>query len=304
MLKKYFLIVLSIVYFSVFAQEALIKPEEEPALYKTELSSITPKSGITTGHVIAYGHYIKPPYRVEIRNDTMLFINGVQIFPVLPSEYEIERKRRGEKRLEEKYREANRIAAPHFRRLDSLYDEIGEVYEIIEPQKGRVKALDSIFKLAEAETLIVKMDTTYIGEDDCLLMIYNYIPGYDKFPEDTSSFLFRLYGGDPSSGHRPPPTPWRQNFEAVKEHVNLTKGGIERALERGRVRLYASSGVTSFLSEFDLWQILEILKSDTLDMKRKIKKLDGLTAGEEESKELIYNFDPSEWPTKQEDNKN
>ncbi len=283
------------------AQEPLIKPSEEPALYKTSLNIETPSEGIATGHVIAYGHYIGPPYKLQIKNDTMLFINGVQIFPVLPSKFEIEKKKREEKMLEERYREANRIAAPYFERLDSLYDKIGDVYAIIELQKGRVKALDSIYKLAEAETLIVKMDTTYIGEDDCMLMIYNYIPGYDKFPEDTSSFLFRLYGGNSSSGYRAPPTPWRKDFDAVKKYVNYAKNQTEKDLKNNEVIFYASSGEASYRREYRLWGILEILKSDTLKVEEKIERLNKIVV-ESAGKDLIYNFDPSEWPEKQEDN--
>jgi len=122
--RKLLLIVLSFCSFSLFADEPLIKPEEEPALYKTEISQVTPQSGITTGHVIAYGHYIKPPYKVEIKKDTMLFINGVQIFPVLPSKFEIEKKRRQEMKIENKYSEARVTSKPYRERLRSLFKQI------------------------------------------------------------------------------------------------------------------------------------------------------------------------------------
>jgi|GEM_PF-2468567 len=59
--------------------------EEEAKLYKIDIHQVTPDSGITTGHIIAYGHYIKPPYKVEVK-DTIVYVNGVQIYPVLMPE--------------------------------------------------------------------------------------------------------------------------------------------------------------------------------------------------------------------------
>jgi hypothetical protein len=273
--------------------EPLIKPEEEPALYKTEIKQITPKSGIATGHVIAYGHYIKPPYKVEIKSDTMLFINGVQIFPVLPSNYEIEKKRREKLRLDDKYGEARIISKPYRDRLRSLFKEMSSIYELLEPRVGKVKALDSIYKMAIAETLIVKMDTTFVGKDDCMLSIYHFLPGYDKIPEDTSSVILILQGGNSSSGDTALPV---RNINTMKEHVINMKEGIERVLNDQLVIFYTSKD-RSFRSEHYLWETLKILKSDTLNMKEKIEKLSRII-NENAAKELLYNFYPSEWPTK------
>jgi hypothetical protein len=297
MFKK-ILIVLMIICFSVFAQEALIKPEEEPALYRTEIRPETPDKGITTGHVVAYGHYIKPPYRVEIRSDTMLFINGVQIFPVLPSKYEIEKKRREQLRLDDKYGEARIISKPYRERLRSLFKEMNSTYKSLEPTVGKFKALDSIYKLAEAETLIVKMDTTFVGKDDCLLSIYHFLPGYDKIPEDTSSVILELYGGDPSSGYSPRPV---RDINTMKQHVINMKEGTESVLSDQLIIFYTCED-RNFRSEHYLWETLEILKSDTLDMKEKKERLSRII-NENASKELLYNYTPSEWPTKKEDNK-
>jgi hypothetical protein len=57
--------------------------EKERELFKMDIHPVTPKEGIMTGHVILYGHHIKPPYKLEIVNDTLLFLNGVQISPPL-----------------------------------------------------------------------------------------------------------------------------------------------------------------------------------------------------------------------------
>jgi len=272
----------------------LIKPEEEPALYRTEIKQITPNSGITTGHVIAYGHYIKPPYRLEIKSDTMLFINGVQIFPHIRSKFEIEKKRREEIKLEERYREFYTIAEPYMRRQDALFKKMRRVYIVIEPKIGRDKAVDSVLKIAEADTLFVVLDTTIVGKDDCTIGVEYTLPGLDN----PAAYLLELHGGDPSSGYSPRPA---RDINTMREYVINMKEGTERVLSDQLVIFYTYRD-RGFRLEYYLWETLEILKSDTLDMKEKIEKLNK-TLNKNASKELFYNFDPSEWPIKQEDNK-
>jgi hypothetical protein len=50
--------------------------------YRIDISPVTPDSGINTGYVIAYGHYISPPYQVTVR-DCSTYVNGVRIEPLL-----------------------------------------------------------------------------------------------------------------------------------------------------------------------------------------------------------------------------
>jgi len=274
--------------------ESLIKPEEEPALYRTEIKQITPNSGITTGHVIAYGHYIKPPYRVGIKSDTMLFINGVQIFPVLPSKFEIEKKRREEIKLEEEIREVNLRLGPYFKRRESLFKKMRRVYIVIEPKMGRDEAVDSVLKIATTDTLFSVLNTTFVGKDDCTVNVEYFFPG-DEHPTE---YLLQLHGGDPSSGYSPRPA---RDINTVKEHVINMKEGTERVLSDQLVIFYTYRD-RGFRLEHYLWETLEILKSDTLNMQEKIGRLSRIIS-ENASKELLYNYTPSEWPTKKEDNR-
>jgi len=281
-----------------------IKPEEEPALYRTEIKQITPNSGITTGHVIAYGHYIKPPYKVEIKNDTMLFINGVQIFPHIRSKFEIEKKRREEIKLDEKYGEARIISKPYRERLRSLFDKISSTYELLEPRVGRIKALDSIYKLAEAETLIVKIDTTFVGKDDCSLGIGYFLPGYSKSPDDLIGIGLELEGRDSSSGYTHYSSQKTRDSDAGKKYAIFWKNGIEGELRDGDIIFHPSfnrkgSGVNSWQG-YRVWKILEILEHESLSIEKKIEEIQSEVPlpSEENIKELIYNFAPSEWPDK------
>jgi len=62
---------------------------------KIEINPVTPKDGIKTGLVIAYGHVIKPPYRVYYEGENLM-INGVQVRPSLILERERKKKRKPE----------------------------------------------------------------------------------------------------------------------------------------------------------------------------------------------------------------
>lgn len=56
--------------------------EQEVALYRIDIKPIKPDSGIDSGHVLVYGHYIRPPYVVSVEDSSVL-INGVSVRPQL-----------------------------------------------------------------------------------------------------------------------------------------------------------------------------------------------------------------------------
>jgi hypothetical protein len=64
-----------------------------PGLYRMPISPVRPESGITTGLVVAYGHILQPPYRVEARGDAV-FVNGVQVISGLQPPALVEQRRR------------------------------------------------------------------------------------------------------------------------------------------------------------------------------------------------------------------
>jgi len=194
--------------------EPLIKPSEEPALYKTKVNQVTPQSGITTGHVILYGHYIKPPYKFDIREDTLLFLNGVRIFPSLPSRIGLEE----ERRLHEKYKEASKIAEPHSDRLQALYDNSRELYRVIAPKEGKDVAVDSICKLLKRDSLIVDIKIVPEGKENILLEIKHYLPGYYMPPKPPATELVELRMYPPEL---PPPLSKKEKLERKKTNKGV-----------------------------------------------------------------------------------
>jgi hypothetical protein len=80
--------------------------------------------GITTGHVIAYGRYIPPPYKVSLKNDT-IFINDIQVLPSLSmmKESEIPRIEWTEfgKKISEKIRKFNKECCDNFNEWETKF---------------------------------------------------------------------------------------------------------------------------------------------------------------------------------------
>ncbi len=54
--------------------EDWVEPDDEE-YYKFDIHPITPEKGITGGILIYYGHFVKPPYKVEIKNGEVLVNN-------------------------------------------------------------------------------------------------------------------------------------------------------------------------------------------------------------------------------------
>jgi hypothetical protein len=265
--------------------ESLIKPEEEPALYKTELNPVTPETGITTGHIIAYGHYIKPPYKVEVREDTFLFLNGIRIYPSLPSKIGLEE----ERRMFEKYKEADKIAEPYRENFRVSFDNAQELYKVFSPQKGKEIAVDSICKLLKKDSLIVDIKAVPQGKEDILLEIKHYLPGYNMPPEPPAIELVELRMHPPEL---PQPLSKKEKFERKKYVVAMQKESTEKDLVKGRVLVISSSSwVVCF--EMDLKKVVKVLRSD-LSFEEKYEKLYHNVGGD--IKEILYNFNPDEWP--------
>jgi hypothetical protein len=57
--------------------------EVEANMYRFDIKPVTPATGIPTGWVIAYGHLLARPYQFALKQDTILFVNGIQVMPAL-----------------------------------------------------------------------------------------------------------------------------------------------------------------------------------------------------------------------------
>jgi len=147
------LVVLLVVFSSLgsknlYAQisEKFCYSEEEAKLYRMPINQVTPEDGIWTGHVIAYGHYIKPPYKIEVR-DTLVFINNVQVYPALKTPGMIEKERiekeerEARKKAVEEYIKTHQEEYEEMLRIDSMAKVL---YEKEKTKEGKVRAVKSV----------------------------------------------------------------------------------------------------------------------------------------------------------------
>lgn len=56
--------------------------EKELARYRVDIRPATPDSGIMTGFVVAYGHFLAPPYQVTAMGES-IYVNSVRVDPPL-----------------------------------------------------------------------------------------------------------------------------------------------------------------------------------------------------------------------------
>jgi len=270
----------------MWTYETLIKPSEELALYKTSLNVQTPIEGIETGHVIAYGHYIKPPYKFEIREDTLLYLNGIRIYPCLVNSKVSNEEN---KRIDEKYQKAHSKAEPVLKKHEILFGQMISIYKKITPLEGRETAIDSILSLISKDTTIEVVDTNRWDPNGFTLDIEYYLPGYCEPPEPPCflSIEFRIESSQELS-------PYFKR--GIKERAKNEKTRVESALKASGVVICSSFNQSiNIYCESDFWEISGILNSKEFSLNEKLKKLFSVAAVVN-GKELIYNFDPSEWP--------
>ena len=124
----------------------------EEKLYKVDVHPQTPKEGITTGYAILYGHYVKPPYKFEIVNDTILYLNGIQIDPEIKNKVRDIARAWYSKRAKEKVEREG--LTPYLEHEGFLLLKADSIYKALMPTKGQKAVIDSIRKLFKNDTLL------------------------------------------------------------------------------------------------------------------------------------------------------
>jgi hypothetical protein len=269
-----------------------LSPAEKAKLYKIDIHQKTPSEGIETGHVILYGHYIKPPYKYEIVNDTLLFLNGVRAYPVLQPKVDeyIREKRR------EKYKEADRIAEPHTKRVRSLIDTAEEVYMEIASTKGRDVAIDSVYEVLKGESLIVEVRIEPKGEEDASMSIWRYTPGFRMPPKkpmlERVSLRARPREKDRSLELLyPPPKNEAERIARKRKFLEKWTGHYENYLRKGRALFHSTPR-----SPTEVEEINKIMRDARLSPDDKLEALSKIGRSTKWTKKIFYNFDPKEYP--------
>jgi hypothetical protein len=252
--------------------------EKKHGAYKVDIKQITPKDGIKTGHLIAYGHYIKPPYKIEVK-DSILTVNNVQILPKLKPSIEIEKKALRKKKLgsEVKY--------------DKLTDNTTAVFEeYLKLGKDTISARKISAEYYKDKLKVFNgkcIEITTVSKDGFRYIYYN-----DKGVRKEGSIRYM------------------QDAPIGKENINLgleNKAGIPNftakswAADRARsMEDHLKSGSVIIITEntesllylADLNKIKNIVKDGNINRQDKIQLL---TEAMGDGAYIIDNFDEKEW---------
>jgi hypothetical protein len=246
--------------------ESLLK-YKPASYYKMEINPITPSAGITTGHVIAYGHYIKPPYKVEVR-DTCVFINNVQVLPILETKGMKDDYKKAISRRTKEENERTKVIHQSKKLYDSLVvgnnSSLEAISKIVSYLKGQKYFSDSI--IAYDEHTIRYIDKK------------NKIKGMLTFHPKTQSKS--------------------SNIELTShEKAKQFEGSYIESLNSGWLELVSPPGSFGSIYGDKIKNIKEILFNMNLSRKEKIDQLLIIVYSDAHALMLLNNFNISEWET-------
>jgi len=268
--------------------------EKERELYQMDIKQITPKDGIRTGYVIAYGHFIKPPYKFEIVNDTMLFLNGVQIEPQLyPKKlYRYIDSIRAERAAKDPYQAKKDSICRAITTLDSIARVI---YKQVYKSRGRDGAVDTVMKFFKAQDIIDSVSFCgFWDKDGAQFEIFH------PRPPGKTSLIITLRGPDFKPDTVPLFKSTPQSKREVIERFLLKKYNDE--LEKGWLLLFTGTPGSPYeRSQGDKYirKLLSILDNRDLSLEEKFSEVEKIKYDlplYKGIKVLLYNYTPSEWP--------
>lgn len=240
-----------------------------PGLYRMSINPERPDSGITTGLVVAYGHVLQPPYRVEARGQAV-FVNGVQIDPPIRPLGLIEKEKRYQESL------AARPAAIRAHD-DSVALGAGRpyrIYDSLQPLLGHQRAFDAAVAWLKQYPMVESVRTNGGG-----------IAAYLKGGGDLGHIRLQPHWNP--VGHLPPgitlPTP--------EEYARRRVDRIVRALVDGRVGVFCYGyGQGTSLEGFKV--VKRILADPQLTDSERYVQLKAETPA---AAAFLDNYEPSEW---------
>ncbi|MEO0231465.1 MAG: hypothetical protein ABIM29_02870 [candidate division WOR-3 bacterium] len=262
-----------------------VSPKKEKELYTMKINPVTPPEGIETGHVILYGHYIKRPYKLEIKDDTLLFLNGIQIFPPL----EVKARKYADSVFHERARKKYYWMGPYTKHLNELLKEADIVYKRVYKKQNAKAAKDSVLKFLQQDPWVKEGKIEFSAGDtsDYYVIKKRYV--YKGKP--TEWVMIPFYPEyEPAF---PVPKTKEEKIESKKRNVLYLKREAENTLKEGR--MLHINGLSGSVEEF--YMIVKILRSTSLTPQEKIAALSRMGMMEDDVKLIFYNFDPLEYPS-------
>jgi hypothetical protein len=239
--------------------------------HKIDINPITPKDGVKTGLIIAYGHVIKPPYKIYYEGDNLM-INNVQVQPSLVRERDRiihkkksisteERKKLGKK---VKLREAAQklyINGLKTKLIEEVQDEITElILKSSDVYKDPIWISDKSIELK------------IVGSELSGTMIFQKKPIVKKSPEAKRK--------------------WHE--KRTKEmHESMLKS-LKSTLETGYTLIFFSSGGYSWKWDFR-HEINKIMGEKGLKKDEYIERIHEAKHSYGLAIDIVENYSPEEW---------
>jgi hypothetical protein len=257
----------------------------EEKLYKFDIHPQTPNVGIATGYAILYGHYVKPPYKFEIGNDTILYLNGVQIDPEIKNKVREIARAWYSKRAE---KEAEKDGLnPYMDEVEFLLNKADSIYKALISTKGQKRVIDTITKLFKSDTFLYRFE---IGPQE-----HDVIAGTLVVKSPVDKTLINI-GFTLEPYH---PNEWSfLNPKDEAERIRWRKELLERDIKSNEENLKMDGTQFGGGGRYGAyWAITtyQIMSDPSLNLFMKVDKLKRIDPTSLFFKEIIYNYTQAEY---------
>lgn len=233
---------------------------------KIKIAPTAHKNGIQSGCVIAYGHFIHPPYELSYLN-RKLMINGVQVNPSLV----LEQEQKAVKPIDEK-----RLTAA--KKQISVTQEIREKYRQEKTLKSEAQMRTDLIAFAKTKDIV--LDARW--EDKAFLVSFRYGTGFELLSLDAPE----------------KPLGWKQktSSELRTAAEDRKLGQLRKVLESGGCVVFNSSNGQKIIQD-PRQAVTRILKNQATSKEEKAEALanEVFLGSYEESFDVVENYDPKEW---------
>jgi len=238
---------------------------------KIAVSPVKQADGIKTGLVIAYGHIIPPPYKIETDGRNLL-INGVQVDPSLVGE----RERKKQSGL---HSPMSPEQAKQYRRQDEVDSQVLAIYRAGAGKKPMEQVRTEILELLRKSTDVYLNP----GVSD---------KGYGGEIAGSGGLQFSMPLTLADSPKVPDSVIKARASEARKDTVSM----FSMDLKNGACIVFVSDGYTIGVNKSRLGNVYDIMQEPGLSNDDRIEKLKTQVFNNyEASFQIVENYRPEEW---------
>jgi hypothetical protein len=213
--------------------------------------------GISKGLVIAYGHPIKPPFKIELRSDGKIYANGVQVIPSIVNEREAAQEQ------------------PKLSPSDTAITE--SLWKTTHEAQAKARAGTPPAEVLEFVRQQPNVKTATLSSSTIKLVMSNGLPMILELP---------AAGAVPISG--------TEINKRSTAHLRSRVSEIERKLKQGYVVIFVDSGTSELPTIPRLSDIRAIMEDPATSDQEKVRRLSSHFV-EPVAKDIVTNYSHEEW---------